>query len=60
LRFEQRELFWKQILETTPEHLKAYGKALTESFATETRICVLGGQKALQAAAHELKITKLM
>ncbi len=60
LKFEQREQFWKEILETSPDHLKAYGKAVTEAFHQETRICVLGGQKALEASVHSLTLTKCM
>ncbi|MDF3130514.1 insulinase family protein [Kiritimatiellaeota bacterium B1221] len=60
LSFEQREKFWKEILETTPDHLHAYGKAVSEAFQQETRVCVLGGQKALEASVHSLSLTKCM
>jgi len=60
LRHAQREQFWREILETTPSHLHAYGDALTEAFSKEQRICVLGGQVALEESEHHLHITKLM
>lgn len=60
LSFAQREIFWQQILETTPAHLQAYAEAITEAIQQEERICVLGGQTALETSVHALSLRQVM
>ncbi|WFB34639.1 insulinase family protein [Kiritimatiellota bacterium B12222] len=60
LTHETREQFWQEILETTPQHLHAYGKAISEALQKESRICILGGQKALSHSVRDLHLTPLM
>ena len=56
----KREQFWGEILETTPEHLKAYGAAISEALAMGSRISVLGGKKAITGSTHKLTHLDIM
>lgn len=60
LKHSRRERYWREILETKPEHLKAYGAAISEALAQETRICVLGGKASISESAHKLKHLNVM
>ncbi|MGA0334593.1 MAG: hypothetical protein ACO3NW_11670, partial [Kiritimatiellia bacterium] len=60
LEHSRREQFWREIQETTSDHLAAYGEALQQAVDRETRICVLGGESALNASSRKLQITRLM
>jgi Zn-dependent M16 (insulinase) family peptidase len=48
LEHDTRQRFWDDIHQTTPRHLHAFGRALTEALQQTERLCVLGnadGQK---------------
>ncbi|MEX2606941.1 MAG: insulinase family protein [Kiritimatiellia bacterium] len=59
LTFAQRQRFWQDIRDTTPDHLRAFGAQLTQAMETESGICVLGGEKAFTRSGLPLNLTHL-
>ncbi len=59
LSFAQRQQFWQDIRDTTPEHLRAFGAQLTQALENQSRVCVLGGDTAFTRSGLPFELIHL-
>lgn len=48
LTHETRQRFWREVRETNPDHLHAFGEAVSEAIHQRETVCVLGGSDAVR------------
>jgi len=60
LQHETRERFWREIRETTPKQLHAFGASLSHAMESHHAICVLSGATAFEHSSLSFQRTQIL